>query len=161
MQGFDTSEAFLGLGMIKVRNIDVEHLGPAPKKHLEEPYAKDLTVVNYKGLGAAESEPLIQEERKVPLYPISWGWNADGRAGNATMREICKPQMVHRSTMRNYISSSAGTHHSLLVSDQGVVYSFGSGRRGQLGYFPNEFKRQIGGNVKGPKEGYNRRYLAQ
>ena len=139
--------------MIKVKHIDTKHLGPAPKKHLEEPWAKDLTVLSYKGLGVAESEPLVQEARKVPLYPISWGWNADGRAGNATMREIREPQLVHRSTMRNYISSSAGTHHSLLVSDQGVVYSFGSGRRGQLGFFPNEFKGQIGGNVKGPKGG--------
>ncbi len=139
--------------MIKVKHIDTDNFGPAPKKHLQEKWVEDMTCVNYKGLGVAESEPLIQETRKVPLYPISWGWNADGRAGNATMREIRKPQTVHRSTMRNYISSSAGTHHSLLVSDTGVVYSFGSGRRGQLGYFPNEFKGQLGGKVKGPKGG--------
>ena len=107
--------------MIKVKHIDTENLGPAPEEHLQEKWAEDMTCVNYKGLGVPESEPLIQETRKVPLYPVSWGWNADGRAGNATMREIRKPQMVHRSTMRNYISSSAGTHHSLLVSDTGVV----------------------------------------
>ena len=67
-----------------------------------------------------------------------------GARGTLLLWRIRRPQMVHKSTMRDYISCAAGVHHSLLVSTDGVVYSFGSGRRGQLGYFPREFSDQRG-----------------
>lgn len=130
--------------MIRVKPINTEDLGPPPEWGISEKYPNNVGILEYKGLCAPEKESLKTEERKVPLYPISWGWNADGRAGNATAVEIRRPQMVHKSTMRDYISCAAGVHHSLLVSTDGVVYSFGSGRRGQLGYFPREFSDQRG-----------------
>ena len=122
--------------MIRVKPINTEDLGPPPEWGISEKYPNNVGILEYKGLCAPEKESLKTEERKVPLYPISWGWNADGRAGNATAVEIRRPQMVHKSTMRDYISCAAGVHHSLLVSTDGVVYSFGSGRRGQLGISP-------------------------
>lgn len=139
-----------------MKPISTEGLGEAPEWGTFEKFPKNRSILEYKALGAAEKESLKQDERKVPLYPIAWGWNADGRAGNATMVEIRKPQMVHKSTMRDYISCSAGVHHSLFVSTDGIVYSFGSGRRGQLGYFPREYKDQRQGKdstVTGQKGG--------
>ena len=50
---------------------------------------------------------------------MCWGWNADGRAGNATATQITRPQIAHKSAMRNYIGADAGAHHSLLVSEEG------------------------------------------
>ena len=119
-----------------------------------EKYPKNRNILEYRSWHSRKGEPRT-DERKVLLYPVAWGWNADGRAGNATMVEIRKPQMVHKSTMRNYISCSAGAHHSLLVSTDGVVYSFGSGRKGQW-VLPREFKDQDHGKdstVRGQKGG--------
>ncbi len=136
--------------MIKTNPLILKkHNGEEPQKHLKEPYVPDFTQYSNKGYAQAVEEPLNYKKRPN-LYPISWGWNADGRAGNATRREIREPQIAHKSAMRNYIQGDAGTHHSLLVSEQGIVYSFGNGRKGQLGY-SNEFMTQQG--VIGPKGG--------
>lgn len=62
------------------------------------------------------------------------GWNASGRSGNATSDQLSTPQRVQRSCESRYIASAAGKHHSLLVTDQGNIHSFGEGRKGQLGY---------------------------
>ena len=70
--------------MIKVKPINTEDLGPAPEWGTFEKFPKNVGINEYKGIGVPEKESLKTEERKVPLYPIAWGWNADGRAGNAT-----------------------------------------------------------------------------
>jgi len=136
--------------MIKTKHLVVKKKnGSEPTRHLKEPYIPDFTEHTNKGYAAAEEEPFVLKQRPK-LYPLSWGWNADGRAGNATAVEIRQPQIAHKSAMRNYVQGDAGTHHSLLVSETGIVYSFGNGRKGQLGY-SNEFMVQPG--VKGPKGG--------
>lgn len=68
------------------------------------------------------------------LFAGAWGWNSNHRAGHLTADQVDEPRQVQRSKTRNYIACAAGTHHSLLVSDRGIVYSFGDGRKGQLGY---------------------------
>jgi alpha-tubulin suppressor-like RCC1 family protein len=136
--------------MIKSKHIVITKFnGEEPRKHFREPTVADFTQYSYKGYGQAVEEPFVLK-RRPQLYPISWGWNADGRAGNATAVEITSPQIVHKSTQRNYIQGDAGTHHSLLVAENGMVYSYGNGRKGQLGY-RNEYMAQAG--VKGPKGG--------
>lgn len=52
--------------------------------------------------------------------------------------QVVYPRQVQNSSHRSYVSAAAGLHHSLLVDNQGIVYSFGDGRHGQLGY-GNEF----------------------
>ena len=71
---------------------------------------------------------------RLPLYPVGWGWNSEGRAGSLTERQMFTPHHVQRSIRHNYVASAAGYSHSLLVSEQGQVFSFGGGRDGQLGY---------------------------
>lgn len=94
-----------------------------------------------KGEATAVFEHLTSAEQDVegsrsrqPLYPIGWGWNSEGRAGNLTEREIFTPHHVQRSIRHNYIASAAGYSHSLLVTEEGQIFSFGGGRDGQLGY---------------------------
>ena len=41
---------------------------------------------------------------------------------------------MQHSIGHQFISSAAGKYHSLAVSTSGVVYSFGDGRKGQLGH---------------------------
>lgn len=79
--------------------------------------------------------PIREEEvSKPPLRGVAWGWNSDGRSGNVLLENVDEPRQTQKSHNRNFISCAAGLNHSLLVDDKGIVYSFGSGRRGQLGY---------------------------
>ena len=71
---------------------------------------------------------------RVPLYPLSWGWNANGRCGNLTDNEIVIPGHVQHSKGSTYIGAAAGKHHSVLISEAGNMYSVGENRKGQLGY---------------------------
>eukprot|EP00981_Chlorochromonas_danica_P006917 scaffold1504_cov172-Ochromonas_danica.AAC.5 len=50
-------------------------------------------------------DEITTSRTETTLYATAWGWNAN-----------------HRK------------HHSLLLSDHGIIYSFGDGRQGQLGY---------------------------
>ena len=72
--------------------------------------------------------------KSAPLYPVAWGWNSNGRAGNMTKDELREPGHVQRTVHSRFIACSAGMHHSLLVSDAGNVFAFGEGRAGQLGF---------------------------
>lgn len=137
--------------MIKTRPLKLLYEnGEEPESHLrKEVYVGDYNRFSYRGYGEAKEEPYTLKS-KSKIYPVCWGWNADGRAGNATAVELRTPHIAHKSAMRNYISSASGSHHSLLVCDKGMVYSFGNGRKGQLGY-SNEFMVQAG--AVGPKGG--------
>ena len=90
------------------------------------------------------------EEKKLPaIYPAAWGWNANGRAGNITEEQVSVPRFTQKSADNRFIACAAGYHHSLLVADNGVVYSFGEGRDGQLGYGNPFFDRpKKGGDVQ-------------
>jgi alpha-tubulin suppressor-like RCC1 family protein len=69
----------------------------------------------------------------IAVYAVGWGWNSGGRVGNATLPVVREPRQVQRSIGTRYIYAAAGRHHSLLVSDAGLIYSMGEGRAGQLG----------------------------
>lgn len=79
-------------------------------------------------------ESKIAKASKYYLHASAWGWNSSHRCGNLTENVLYFPRQIQRSQVRNYIACASGEHHSLLVSDQGIVYSFGDGRKGQLGY---------------------------
>ena len=124
----------------------------APLEHVYEKQARELTESAYRGYDDEAVDPLVEKGNFRPaVYPVCWGWNAGGRSGNATSLELREPRLTHKSGMRQYISAAAGTHHSLLVSDECMVYSFGEGRHGQLGY-GNDFMNQPG--VTPPKGGF-------
>jgi len=103
-----------------------------PAKYLWEPQATQLTLEKVKGYHEYEEE-CYKDEKLPPLNAVAWGWNANQRSGNATAVELREPNPVQKSGKRRYISSATGKHHSLLVSDDGLVFSFGDGRKAQLG----------------------------
>lgn len=86
------------------------------------------------GFGPLTNPLPSQVPFRPPIYAVGWGWNSGGRAGNVTEENIYLPRQVQRSITRNYIAAATGKHHSLIVCDRGVVYSFGEGTHGQLGY---------------------------
>ena len=67
-------------------------------------------------------------------YPAAWGWNSGGRAGNVTAKQINIPSQLQKTRYDRYVDCAAGKHHTLLVGENGKVYTFGEGRSGQLGY---------------------------
>ena len=141
-----------------------KNLPPLDPKYYFEQIARDLVESDLSIHGIFISEINASEVRnklkigesdaegrkqKPPLYPVGWGWNSGGRAGNITEFEIFEPKQVQKSIQHNYIGTAAGANHSLLVSDEGNVFSFGEGRYGQLGY-GNQFteERPKGGIIQ-------------
>ena len=126
----------------------------------EEGLPKPLDSYSIRGYGPSASsslpvaksidELLVEKKSQLtPIYPAAWGWNANGRAGNVTMEQVSEPRYTQKSADNRFIACAAGHHHSLLVADNGVVYSFGEGRDGQLGYGNPFFDRpKKGGDVQ-------------
>ena len=66
---------------------------------------------------------------------FSWGINTHGQCGHGMKSAIVQtPQSVLALVDIRVRNASAGRAHSLVVTKEGVVYSFGCGRFGQLGY---------------------------
>jgi E3 ubiquitin-protein ligase HERC4 len=68
----------------------------------------------------------------------SFGMNEDGQCGTKKdQKEVDKPQIIRFPTKTRIVSLSAGSRHSLALSDGGHVYSWGWGHVGQLGHGDN------------------------
>ena len=135
-----------------------------PKKYTNEAKTEaqpsPLSIYNIRGYGPSPTPtenvtsisglvPKKKESKFPAIYPAAWGWNANGRAGNITEEQVSVPRFTQKSADNRFIACAAGYHHSLLVADSGIVYSFGEGRDGQLGYGNPFFDRpKKGGDVQ-------------
>ena len=67
---------------------------------------------------------------------MSWGSAADGKCGHgwswATSTSL--PRKIESLTGHRVRNASAGAGHSLVVTEEGVVFAFGRGNYGQLGH---------------------------
>eukprot|EP01041_Mallomonas_annulata_P007352 gene7352-15007_t len=117
-----------------------------PTAYEFEKAVKDLTIHDVRGYGQQTQIIDSPNISPPPLYPIAWGWNSNGRAGNITMTEIREPRQVQKTIKHRFIGSASGMHHSLLLSEDGNVYSFGDGHKSQLGLGnPITFRPKKGG----------------
>jgi alpha-tubulin suppressor-like RCC1 family protein len=67
---------------------------------------------------------------------FSFGWNRDGRSGLGTdvgVSTFARPIATTNLRSRSITQIAAGNSHSLLLSDDGTVYSFGSNSGGRTG----------------------------
>lgn len=138
-------------------------LRQADPSYVFEPRPNELNSLLIRGYGPLSNPIELKQPFRPIVYAISWGWNSGGRcfrlspfrcellisvcfirAGNVTAENIHIPSQVQKSITETYIAAAAGTHHSLLVSDKGLVYSFGEGDKGQLGY-GNMFNSELSG----------------
>lgn len=103
---------------------------PAVQPKAEEFSVEIVEVDEEKSSQAA----LIESGKHVHIFAAAWGWNSQERAGNLTKDEIHIPRQIQHSKLQDYIHSAVGTQHTLLVSQEGNVFSLGDGRKGQLGY---------------------------
>ena len=68
----------------------------------------------------------------------AWGANVQGQLGNATDYNISVPHPTPVQVTATGVAAieaiAAGSNHSLALKDDGTVYSWGAGDRGQLGH---------------------------
>ncbi|XP_044469876.1 ultraviolet-B receptor UVR8 isoform X2 [Mangifera indica] len=62
-----------------------------------------------------------------------WGWNKFGQVGVADNADHCSPVQVKFPDDQKVVQISCGWRHTLAVTDQQNVYSWGRGTNGQLG----------------------------
>jgi alpha-tubulin suppressor-like RCC1 family protein len=65
---------------------------------------------------------------------LSFGYGSDGRLGHGDQRTQMIPRPVLSLSGVRIVKVAAGAHHSLVLSDQGNVFSFGVGIDGSLGH---------------------------
>ncbi|XP_023343350.1 uncharacterized protein LOC111712841 [Eurytemora carolleeae] len=63
----------------------------------------------------------------------SWGWGVHGQLGNGHFDDVEEPQVVHRLSKLVVVQVAAGYAHSLCLTENGEIWSFGLGLYGQLG----------------------------
>ena len=66
------------------------------------------------------------------LYSFGWGWY--GLLGHGDEQHQLWPKLVESLGRGKVVQASAGYEHSLVVTEEGKLYSFGFGGAGQLGH---------------------------
>ena len=66
---------------------------------------------------------------------FSWGWGRYRQCGHASLSDLqLLPQHVEALASIRARVALAGKVHSLIVAEEGALYSFGGGSSGQLGH---------------------------
>ena len=63
----------------------------------------------------------------------AWGWGVHGQLGHGHFDDVPNPQVVRRLSQKAIVQIAAGYAHSLCLTNQGEIWSFGLGMYGQLG----------------------------
>ena len=64
----------------------------------------------------------------------SWGWGASGQLGHGDEQRQQLPKKVEAFAGQRVVAVSAGQHHSLALTADGAVWSWGEGYFGKLGH---------------------------
>lgn len=72
---------------------------------------------------------------------FSWGSNTCGQLGLGDTTDRHAPTLVHRLHTKKTCFISCGETHTAILTKDGAVFTFGSGRHGQLGH--NSFKDEL------------------
>ncbi|XP_029010160.1 probable E3 ubiquitin-protein ligase HERC3 isoform X2 [Betta splendens] len=84
---------------------------------------------------------------------FSWGRNHRGQLGLGDTTDRDVPVAVHYLDMKKTVSVSCGEDHTVALTKDGAVFTFGSGRHGQLGHnsFRNELRPRLVAELWGSK----------
>ncbi|XP_060880843.1 uncharacterized protein LOC132952538 [Metopolophium dirhodum] len=63
----------------------------------------------------------------------TWGWGVYGQLGHGAIDDCEKPKLLKALENENIISAYGGYSHSIILTSNGKVFTFGSGSFGQLG----------------------------
>jgi len=64
---------------------------------------------------------------------FSWGWNKFGQLGLGHNNDTCSPCEVKLPSNRKVRKLASGWRHTMVVTENGELYSWGRGVNGQLG----------------------------
>ena len=78
-------------------------------------------------------------DNKYRLF--STGYNRYGRLGHGDEKEISKYTQIKAFRNKKVLDAQCGYFHSIAVSKDGHLYSWGYGNQGRLGQGYDEFKR--------------------
>jgi alpha-tubulin suppressor-like RCC1 family protein len=101
----------------------VDKLRPKCVEALARERVRDVSAGLYHSLVATKDGGLL-----------SFGYGSDGRLGHGDQRTQMIPRPVLSLSGVRIVKVAAGAHHSLVLSDQGNVFSFGVGIDGSLGH---------------------------
>ncbi|KAK8797068.1 hypothetical protein WA158_004278 [Blastocystis sp. Blastoise] len=73
----------------------------------------------------------------------TWGLNNWGQLGTGNKENTCSPVHIKELDGKHIVAMAGGQHHTLALSEDGVVYACGRGSYGQLGFGPNDEKNKI------------------
>ncbi|GMH71603.1 hypothetical protein TrST_g1382 [Triparma strigata] len=76
---------------------------------------------------------VVGNSHPVKRRVYAWGWGEHGRLGVGHEEMQLSPTEVALMSHRNVLSVKAGEQHSIAMTENGDVYSWGSNRFGQLG----------------------------
>jgi len=68
----------------------------------------------------------------------SWGYGSSGRLGHGDSQHQLLPKKIEVLAERRVVTVSAGAHHSLALTADGAVWSWGFGGEGRLGHGDNQ-----------------------
>ncbi|XP_020530583.1 ultraviolet-B receptor UVR8-like [Amborella trichopoda] len=71
---------------------------------------------------------------------FSWGQGHWGQTGLGVVEDTLLPTQVHCLQGLRIIQASAGSRHSIAVTDDGKVYGWGDGEQNQLGFTTNKIQ---------------------
>ena len=64
----------------------------------------------------------------------SWGWGRSGQLGHGNQQNQLQPKKVEALAGQRVVTVSAGQYHSLAITADGAVWSWGGGASGKLGH---------------------------
>ena len=82
----------------------------------------------------------------------TWGKEGDGRLGHGNRRTLYSPKRVNGLDGKKCVAVACGECHTLVLSGNGKIYSFGFGRWGQLGHGDTQ-DRLTPTHIEAPFEG--------
>ena len=71
-------------------------------------------------------------------HVFTWGYDRDGRLGHGDEGHRAMPELIEALQAVKVVGVTASSDHSLAVSDEGRVYSWGFGFHGRLGHGNNQ-----------------------
>ena len=71
---------------------------------------------------------------------LSWGWGGDGRLGHGDWQDQMLPKKIEAFAGQRVLAVSAGFTHSLAITADGAVWSWGAGGGGQLGHGNQQYQ---------------------
>lgn len=64
----------------------------------------------------------------------TWGWGEKGRLGHGTETTISQPTLVTRLANESVVFAACGAGHTMVMTQEGKLFSWGAGSSGQLGH---------------------------